>query len=122
MPIWLQVLGALVLFVSFVGSAVVFLRGSADKGTIDTLERNNQALSERVGILESNEARLSARVALLERENTALLSQRPSAEVLAVIEHALLEFIPKAQENDAKVVTLLMAIATTLGERDDPHH
>lgn len=45
---WLPTAIALVLFL---GAAVVYLRGSRDKGTIDTLERNNKALTERVTIL-----------------------------------------------------------------------
>lgn len=127
MPIWMQVLGCLVLFVTFVGSAVVFLRGSADKGTIETLERSNRALNERVALLESenerhtaNEVRLSARVEALERENASLEAARPSAEAIAGIDTKLTAFIGRADGRGTKALALLMAIASTVGERDDP--
>lgn len=118
MPIWLQVLGALILVVTFVGSAVVFLRGSADKGTIETLERSNHALIERVGLLEANEARLTARVDSLERENSSLIAQRPSADAIAAIDAKVTTYIARSDERGTKSLAILMAIATTLGERD----
>jgi hypothetical protein len=126
-PIWMQVLGCLVLFVTFVGSAVVFLRGSADKGTIETLERNNRALNERVALLESentrhtaNEVRLTARVEALERENASLEAARPSAEAIDGIDTKLTAFIGRADGRGTKALALLMAIASTVGDRDDP--
>jgi hypothetical protein len=45
-----------ITFVTFVGAATVYLRGSRDKGTIETLQRNNEALTQRVGILEGDVA------------------------------------------------------------------
>lgn len=36
--------------VGFLAAATVYLRGARDKGTIETLQRNNQALLERVDI------------------------------------------------------------------------
>lgn len=46
---WLPTAVAVVLFL---GAAAVYLRGSKDKGTIETLERNNRAQAERITILE----------------------------------------------------------------------
>jgi len=127
MPIWLQVLGVCLVFVTFIGSAVVFLRGSADAGTIKTLEKNNTALTDRVGILEKENAEMKARLALLERENIDLRGQRPSAEVLVEIRSGLTsyhdeltDYIDKQRGSNAETHALLMAIATTLGERNDP--
>lgn len=71
--------------VIFLGTALVYLRGSKDKGTIATLEASNRALNERVDVLEASEARLTARVALLETENRKLEAQRPSAEAIAAL-------------------------------------
>lgn len=82
---WLGIIGGLVGLIVFLGTVVVYLRGSRDKGTITTLTNSNAALMERVGLLEANEARLSARVSLLEAENAALLAQRPSAEAIAAL-------------------------------------
>lgn len=127
MPAWLQVLGALVLLVTFLGSTAVFLRGSADKGTIETLQHSNEALLQRVSILEGNEARLTARVEGLERENAMLLSQRPSAEVLLEIREGLVgyhdeitAFVGDQRTSNGETHALLMAIATTLGEMHEP--
>jgi hypothetical protein len=78
--------------VLFLGMVAAYLRGSRDKGTIATLEANSRA---QAGLMETLKAelaqektareRLAARVAVLERENTSLLAQRPSAEVIAQI-------------------------------------
>lgn len=104
------VIGGLVGIVVFLGSVVVFLRGSRDKGTISTLEQNNKALTERVGLLEDSEKRLKAdaqadkirhqaeidalnlRVKALEDDNAALRSQRPSAEAIEAV-YALLQAV-----------------------------
>lgn len=87
---WVGLIGGLIGFVVFLGAAVVFLRGSKDKGTITTLEASNAALVERVAILVDNETALKAKVAeldvrvkSLEDENTELKRQRPSAEAIA---------------------------------------
>ena len=87
---WVGLIGGLIGFVVFLGAAVVFLRGSKDKGTITTLEASNAALAERVDILSESEGRLKAdvvelqqRVQTLENENAELRQQRPSAEMIA---------------------------------------
>jgi gamma-glutamylcysteine synthetase len=100
-------IGLFVLVISFLGTAVVFLRGSRDKGTISTLEQNNKALTERVTLLEASETRLKAdaaivatrhaaeldalniRVKALENDNAELRSQRPSAEAIEAVYHAV---------------------------------
>lgn len=81
---------ALIAIITFFGAAVVYIRGSKDKGTIDTLEKNNEALMARVDLLEKNEASLKIRVEVLEKENGFLLLQRPDAEAIAAL-HELLE-------------------------------
>lgn len=50
--------------VNFLGAAAVYLRGSKDKGTIETLTRSNAALTENNKILDE-------RVTLLEAGRTA---------------------------------------------------
>lgn len=91
------IVSGVVGFVVFLGAVVVYLRGSRDKGTIATLEKNNEALTERVDLLEAERARdkaamdsMSMRLELLERENTALRQQRPSHEAIAEL-HSLVE-------------------------------
>lgn len=117
MPVWLSGLAAAVVIVGFLGAAVVFLRGSKDKGTIDTLERSNHALTERVSVLESSETRLTARVSALEKENVALAAQRPSAEVLTEIQKELRVYVKDARNANAETKALLMAIARIIEPR-----
>ena len=83
--------------VVFLGAAVVYLRGSRDKGTIATLEASNRALSERVDVLKDelgaekrSREHLATRVASLERENRHLIEQRPSAEAIELVRRLLL--------------------------------
>jgi hypothetical protein len=93
-------IGGAVGLVVFLGAAVIYLRGSKDKGTIATLSQSNDALIERVALLEDSEKRLKAeatamkvlhaaeikaldtRLGVCELENEALRAQRPSADVL----------------------------------------
>lgn len=93
MPDWVGNVSTAIAAVVFLGAAVIYLRGSRDKGTITTLEQNNKALTERVEILETDLARvktaaaadkvaMNERVRALERENASLLAQRPSAEAI----------------------------------------
>lgn len=119
MPVWLSVLGVAVVFVGFLGAAVVYLRGSKDKGTIDVLERSNHALTERVTILEKDNGEMKARLGHLERENIDLRAQRPSAEVLAEVRIELLNLAASERTHSGEARALLMAIATTLGEMND---
>ncbi len=93
---WLTILGVAIAVTVFLGSAVVFLRGSRDQGTIATLQRSNSALTERVNVLEADAARdvierdrLVARVDALEHENQTLRNVRPSAEVIAEVAERL---------------------------------
>ena len=93
-----SVLGAsayVIGIVVFLGAAVVYLRGSKDKGTIATLEASNRALIERVTVLETNEARLATRVAHLEAENSTLLAQRPSADAIAALARQVADLAEK---------------------------
>jgi hypothetical protein len=50
MPTVLSWLTTGIAVVGFLAAATVYLRGARDKGTIETLQRNNQALLERVDI------------------------------------------------------------------------
>lgn len=89
---WLALLAACVVVVGFLGSVVVFLRGSRDKGTIATLDRYSKALESRVTQLEAEAGRnkverdrLTARVEALEHENEGLRAERPSAEAIKAL-------------------------------------
>jgi len=103
---WLTIILGAIAIVVFLGSVVVFLRGSRDQGTIATLERSNKALIERVTVLEDEAARnlverdrLAARVEALEHENEALRLERPSSEAIAALTDLL-----KRHDADAKAM------------------
>lgn len=99
-----------VVILSFVGAAVVYLRGSRDQGTIATLERSNRSLIERATVLEGEVARcqieadrLSDRVYALEHENAALRAERPSAQAIA-------ELTKNLARHDADAKAMLSAL------------
>jgi hypothetical protein len=101
------IVSAFVTLIVFLGAVVVYLRGSRDKGTIATLEKNNEALTERVSILEANETRMTARLELLERENTELHRQRPSAEAIAELQTLVEESAALLAVHDRQTMALL---------------
>jgi hypothetical protein len=54
------------------GTIVTFLRSSADKGTIASLERSNAALTAELGLTNTRCDTLDTRVRALENENQVL--------------------------------------------------
>lgn len=68
--------------VLFLGAATVYLRGSKDKGTIETLNRNNAALTERVGILEASDLAKKAQIEALTSANLVLQNTVNSSELI----------------------------------------
>lgn len=128
MPDVLQWLGGLVALVLFLGAVVVYLRGSKDKGTIETLERNNTALNERVALLEENEKRttrehaiekkaLTDRVDALERENEVLRDVIGAKDEVAAMRGRLDEHHAAAMAGLIQLHEDLTEIATTLGQQ-----
>jgi hypothetical protein len=111
---WIGLIGGAVGIIVALGGIAAYLGASKDKGTISTLEASNRALTERVAVLEAGareasakEAVQSARIDALERENSSLLSQRPSAEAIAKIDAAL-------ASHDTETRALLQAIVTNI--------
>jgi hypothetical protein len=85
-------IAVILLVVTFIGTAFVYIKGSAYKGTIEALEKNVSALKDQVNILSGDievlkkrELRYIKRIDTLRNENTSLKSYRPSNEVLASI-------------------------------------
>lgn len=58
--------------VAFIAIAAVYLRGSSDKGTMESQKRSIEALSTEVGIEKAKRIDLEHRVGTLEIENAAL--------------------------------------------------
>lgn len=101
----LEWLPAAVAVVVFLGAALVYLRGSKDKGTIETLSRNNAALNERVQVLENEavthkaeDAKNVARIAALEQEKSVLESVANSSEKIAQLRTEVTELIGKIHD------------------------
>lgn len=78
-------IGAAIAFVVFIGAAVVYVRGSRDKGTIASQASLLTALKDELAHEKGERQKLEVRVAALESENENLRAQRPSAEVLKQI-------------------------------------
>lgn len=83
---WLPVAISVVIFL---GAAAVYLRGSKDKGTIATLESNNDALAKRVDILEHDNGLLKTRVEVVERENGVLRDVVGAKDEVSALHNAL---------------------------------
>lgn len=79
---WLPAGAAVVLFL---GAATVYLRGSRDKGTIDTLTRNNAALDERVKILEASDLVKQGKIDALTQANQVLTNTVNSSELIKAL-------------------------------------
>lgn len=82
-------IGGLILLATFVGSSAVFIRGSVYKGaitalqtTVDSQDKNIKAQEQRIIHLEQAEIANKATIDSLKRENSILLAERPSADVL----------------------------------------
>lgn len=100
----LALLGGAVVVITFIGTAVVYLRGSWDKGEFARLERAIESRdreieglrhdvarvehekNEDVSRLEHEKDALAVRVDALETENARLAALRPSAEAIAALD------------------------------------
>jgi cell division protein FtsB len=105
-----MIVSTVVAVVVFLGGVVVYIRGSADKGTILTLEKNNQALTDWSKTLEAKVQLLEARVGMLEQENADLRLQRPSAEAIAEIRDLVENGSALLAVHDAQTMALLRKV------------
>jgi uncharacterized lipoprotein YajG len=75
--------------VAFLAGSVLWIAASRSKTTIETLEKNNSALNDRVAVLEAADARKDAEIAALKTANDVLTrtvnSSDKIAELLALI-------------------------------------
>lgn len=85
---WLPTAVAVVIFL---GAATVYLRGSRDKGTIETLTRSNAALTERVGVLESDQRADRAQIEALTHANRVLTNTVNSADLIVQLKAEVLD-------------------------------
>lgn len=113
---WITFVLAVIGMTTFLGSVVVFLMGSKDKGTIDTLERSNKSLHERVGVLEGDNSDLKNRVTVLETENQALKAQRPSAEAIAALAEQTQHLDGRLNTHDAETKAMITASTSAVLE------
>jgi len=83
-----QLLGLAGLIVGLIGAVaaiVVYLRTSVDKGTIEALRRNADALRDRVQLLEASDTAKTAQIDSLRRENQILASVPSSADAVKAL-------------------------------------
>lgn len=64
----LGIIGSVIGIVSFIGLAFVFLRGSADKGTMESQDRSIAALTTELGIEREKRIQLQHQVEVCEAE------------------------------------------------------
>lgn len=107
---------AVIALTGFFGSVVVFLMGSKDKGTIETLTRSNAALNERVGLLEREKDDMKNRVSVLEAENAGLMAQRPSADAIAALAEQTQHLDGRLNTHDAETKAMIAASTTAVLE------
>lgn len=85
----LLVLGGAITVITFIGLCFVYLRGSADKGTIESQERLIKAQGEEITDLTRRVARAEARVATVEAENSTLRKAVTHVEEIVEMQQTL---------------------------------
>lgn len=91
--------------VLFLGASVVFLHGSRDKGTIETLTRsnaaldqNNKILEQRVTLLEASDTAKCDQIAALTHANEVLTNTVTSADLIKGLAKDLMRHHAAAME------------------------
>jgi hypothetical protein len=103
--------------VLFLGSATVYLRGSKDKGTIETLQRSNAALTERVAILEPQVEALTRANEVLQRTvNSADLIVDLKTQVLQALADHHNAAMTEMEKVHGDLTGLPKALALVIGE------
>lgn len=88
-PAFLGYISAAIAVVSFIGVAFVYLRGSADKGTIESQGRLIKSLQEENADLIRKTTNLTERVAAVEAENGVLRSAVGHTEEVKALQSTL---------------------------------
>lgn len=91
--------GFAIAAISFIGIAFVYLRGSSDKGTMESQKRSLEALTTELGIERNKRIALEARVALLEADNSRL--------------ETLVQHLPELERIEMKVDQVLAILGRT---------
>lgn len=112
MPTVLSWLTTGIAVVGFLAAATVYLRGARDKGTIETLQRNNQALLERVDIqadkileLERTGVQCNEKIEAQLKTIEVLQNTTNSRELILQIAEDNKRLIAAVQENMARFAT-----------------
>lgn len=90
MPVDFGTIGGLIGIVLFLGSVAIFLRGSADKGTITSLQNSVSALQTEVNVYKTKVEEQETRLVALEKENTTLRTFVTQKDEIAQL-HGLLD-------------------------------
>lgn len=86
-------IGTAIGVVAFLGAVAVFLRGSADKGTIESQARSITALNAELGITNVRCDKLDTRVNALENENEVLRAAVSHSEEIRQLQTDLSEVL-----------------------------
>lgn len=100
------IVGAIAI-VSFVGTCVVYLRGSADKGTIESQKRLIEAQGDEIEVLTRRVTVAETRVATVEAENKTLRGAVTHVEEIVEMQATL-------DRNHSEQVAVLGRILVTL--------
>ncbi|QOR55316.1 MAG: hypothetical protein SHS37scaffold537_14 [Phage 68_12] len=77
--------GPIIGVIGAVAAIVVYLKTAIDKGTIEAMRRNADALRDRVLLLETADTTKTARIEALERENQILAAVPSSAGAIEAL-------------------------------------
>jgi uncharacterized protein YycO len=114
-PVAVQLLLASVTFVTFLAAAVTYLRGSADKGTITSLQNSVAALKTEGEIKDGRIAECQAKVADLQRFRAVDQARIATLEQVVTSADAIANLEAKLADHHAAAMARLDKIARKVG-------
>jgi len=100
--------------VAFLGTGAVYLRGSADKGTIESQDRLIKAQGAEIANLTVRVATAEAKVTAVEAENNALRRSVAHVEELVTLQQTLDEHEAKANTRHSDQMTAIRSLASAV--------
>lgn len=103
----LAILGA----IAGLGGAFAYFRGNAAKATIEVLEKNNGALTERIKILEDEKAQQMAQLHDLQGQVKVLKDMVTGTSAIQALGEQITKAFSESHADHAKIVTVLETIS-----------
>lgn len=110
----LTIISGAIGLIAFIGLCFVYLRGSADKGTIESQERLIKARGEEIDDLTRRVAVAESRVAAVEAENKTLRGAVTHVEEIVQMQQTLERLGEAADRNHSEQVAVLGRILVAL--------